>query len=80
MGRIKSGDIWANDDFMQHVACDAMARRENDERKAGAMARMEARCKNALRFIGGGAAGEGTQRMGARNKVRGGRDAHYDER
>lgn len=53
MGRIKSGDIWANDDFMQHVACDAMARRENDERKAGAMARMEARCKNALRFIGG---------------------------
>ena len=54
MKRLSSGDVYGwhgNDDIMLAVVCDKKFREEQERQASGAMARMQARCDSALRFM-----------------------------
>ena len=54
MKRLGAGDIYGwnnNDDIMLAVACDKKFREEHEQQASGALARMQARCDKALRFL-----------------------------
>lgn len=54
MKRLGAGEVysWRNtDDVMLSVACDKKFREEHEQQASGALARMQARCDNALRFM-----------------------------
>lgn len=54
MKRLGAGEVysWRNtDDVMLGVVCDKKFREEHEQQASGALARMQARCDNALRFM-----------------------------
>lgn len=54
MKRLSAGEVYSwrnNDDVMLGVACDKKFREEHEQQASGALARMQARCDNALRFL-----------------------------
>lgn len=54
MKRLGAGEVYAwncNDDIMLAVAYDKKFREEHEQQASGALARMQARCDNALRFM-----------------------------
>ena len=54
MKRLGAGEVysWRNtDDVMLGVVCDKKFREEHEQLASGALARMQARCDNALRFM-----------------------------
>lgn len=54
MKRLGVGEIYGwrnNDDVMLGVICDKKLREEHEQQASGALARMQARCDNALRFL-----------------------------
>jgi hypothetical protein len=54
MKRLGAGEVYGwhgNDDIMLAVACDKKFCEEHEQQASGAMARMQARCDNALRFL-----------------------------
>ena len=54
MKRLGAGEVynWRNtDDVMLGVACDKKFREEHEQQASGALARMQARRDNALRFM-----------------------------
>ena len=54
MKRLGAGEVYGwhgNDDIMLAVACDKKFREEHEQQASGAMARMQARRDNALRFL-----------------------------
>lgn len=54
MKRLSAGEVysWRNtDDVMLGVVCDKKFREEHEQQASGALARMQARCDNALRFM-----------------------------
>ena len=54
MKRLGAGEVysWRNtDDVMLGVVCDKKFREEHEQQASGALARMQARCDNALRFL-----------------------------
>lgn len=54
MKRLSAGEVysWRNtDDVMLADVCDKKFREEHEQQASGALARMQARCDNALRFM-----------------------------
>ena len=54
MKRLGAGEVYGwhgKDDIMLAVACDKKFREEHEQQASGAMARMQARRDNALRFL-----------------------------
>lgn len=54
MKRLGAGEVYSwrnNDDVMLGVICDKKFREEHEQQASGALARMQARCDNALRFM-----------------------------
>lgn len=54
MKRLGAGEVygWRNtDDVMLGVVCDKKFREEHEQQASGALARMQVRCDNALRFM-----------------------------
>lgn len=54
MKRLGAGEVysWRNtDDVMLGVVCDKKFREEHEQQASGALACMQARCDNALRFM-----------------------------
>ena len=54
MKRLGTGEVYSwrnNDDVMLDVICDKKFREEHEQQASGALARMQARCDNALRFM-----------------------------
>lgn len=54
MKRLGAGEVysWRNtDDVMLGVVCDKKFREEHEQQASGALARMQARCDSALRFM-----------------------------
>lgn len=54
MKRLGAGEVysWRNtDDVMLGVVCDKKFCEEHEQQASGALARMQARCDNALRFM-----------------------------
>ena len=54
MKRLGAGEVYSlrnNDDVMLGVICDKKFREEHEQQTSGALARMQARCDNALRFM-----------------------------
>lgn len=54
MKRLGAGEVYSwrnNDDVMLGVICDKKFCEEHEQQASGALARMQARCDNALRFL-----------------------------